>query len=193
MSMEQIQKLRQETGAGIMDVKNAITEADGDEEKAREILRKKGAALAAKKGARETHEGLVVSYIHAGGKIGVLLKLYCETDFVARTEDFHALADDLAMHIAAMDPEYISVENIPEDVIETEKRIYKEQFADSDKPEDVIEKIIDGKVEKFASEVCLLGQSFVKNPDKKIGDIIQEYIAKLGENIQVGGFARYEL
>lgn len=191
--MEQIQKLRQETGAGIMDVKNAITEADGDEEKAREILRKKGAALAAKKGARETHEGLVVSYIHAGGKIGVLLKLYCETDFVARTEDFHALADDLAMHIAAMDPEYISVENIPEDVIETEKRIYKEQFADSDKPEDVIEKIIDGKVEKFASEVCLLGQSFVKNPDKKIGDIIQEYIAKLGENIQVGGFARYEL
>jgi len=191
--MEQIQKLRQETGAGVMDVKNALTEAGGDEEKAREILRKKGAALAAKKGARETHEGLVVSYIHAGGKIGVLLKLYCETDFVARTEDFRALSDDLAMHIAAMDPEYVSAENIPEDVIETEKRIYKEQFADSDKPKDVIEKIIDGKVQKFANEVCLLGQSFVKNPDKKIEGIIQEYIAKLGENIQVGGFVRYEL
>lgn len=193
MSMEQIQKLRQETGAGIMDVKNALDEAGGDVEKARDILRKKGAAIAAKKGARETHEGLVVSYIHAGGKIGVLLKLYCETDFVARTEDFRALADDIAMHIAAMDPEYVSGEDIPEDVISAEKKIYTEQFADSGKPEDVVSKIVEGKIHKFAAEVSLLEQSFVKDQDKKIKDLIQEYIAKLGENIQIGDFVRYEL
>ena len=190
---EDIQKLRSETGAGILDVKEALDEAGGDMENAREILRKKGAALAAKKGARETHEGLVVSYIHAGGKIGVLLKLYCETDFVARTDDFKTLADDVAMHIAAMDPEYISPEDIPEDVIEAEKKIYKEQFADSGKPEDVVENIVDGKIKKFASENSLLEQPFVKDQDKTIDELIKEHIAKLGENIQVGDFTRYEL
>lgn len=193
MSMEQIQKLRAETGAGILDVKKALDEAGGDIEKARELLRKKGAAIAAKKGARETHEGLIVSYIHAGGKVGVLLKLYCETDFVARTEDFQALANDVAMHIAAMDPEYVSAEDISKEVLETEKRIYKEQFADSGKPDDVVEKIIEGKVQKYAEEVSLLEQPFVKDQDKKIKDLIEEYIAKLGENIQVGEFARYQL
>ncbi|MDX1608452.1 MAG: translation elongation factor Ts [Candidatus Spechtbacterales bacterium] len=190
---EQIQKLRSETGAGMLDVKNALDEAGGDLEKAREILRKKGAALAAKKSARETHEGLVVSYIHAGGKIGVLLKIYCETDFVARTDDFQSLADNIAMHIAAMDPEYISPEDIPSEVIEAEKKIYKGQFADSGKPENVIEDIVEGKIKKFGAENSLLEQPFVKDQDKTIAKLIEEHVAKLGENIQVGEFTRYEL
>lgn len=192
-STEDIQKLRQETGAGIMDAKNALEEAGDDIEKAREALRKKGASTAAKKGDREAREGKVVSYIHGEGKIGVLLKLYCETDFVARTEEFQKLANDIAMHIAAMDPKYVSREDIPEDVVGTEKRIYKEQAAEEGKPADVVDKIIQGKLDKFAEEVSLLEQSFVKDQDKKIKDIVEEYIAKLGENIQVGEFVRYEL
>lgn len=193
MSTDQIQQLRQETGAGIMDAKKAIEEAGGDMTKAREILRKKGTAIAAKKGDRDTREGLVVSYIHPGSKIGVLLKLYCETDFVARTPDFHGLANDIAMHIAAMNPQFKTADEVPAETLETEKRIYKEQFASSGKPEDVINKIVGGKMQKFAEEVALLDQPFVKDQDKKIKEIIEEHIAKLGENIQVGGFVRYEL
>lgn len=192
-STEQIQQLRKETGAGIMEVKKAIEEAGEDIEKAKEILRKKGAAKAEKKQERETREGRVTSYIHTNGKIGVLLKLYCETDFVARTEEFQNLAYDIAMHIAASDPKYISPENIPEEVKETERRVYKEQFTEEGKPEDVVEKITEGKMQKFAEEVSLLEQPFVKNPDKKVQNVIEDVVAKLGENVQIGDFARYEI
>lgn len=193
MDIKQVQQLRKETGAGIMHVKKALQEANGDLEKAREILRKIGAVIAAKKSQRETHDGLVISYIHAGGKIGVLIKIYCETDFVAKTDEFQKLGNDLAMHIAAMDPEYLSKEDIPKEVIEAERRIYKEQLNDIEKPKDIIKKIIEGKIDKFAKEVSLLEQSFVKNPDQSMRDLIEEYIAKLGENIQIGAFVRYEL
>jgi len=192
-SAGEIKKLREQTGAGIMDVKNALQEAGGDFEKAQEILRKKGAAIAAKKGTREVKDGIIISYIHAGGKVGVLLKLYCETDFVAKTNEFQILANDIAMHIAAMDPEYVSKEHIPQDVTEAEKKIYQEQFADANKPDDIVNKIIEGKLDKFAQENSLLEQAFVKDQDKTVGGLIEEYIAKLGENIQVGEFVRYEL
>lgn len=176
-----------------MDAKKALEESGDDFEKAKEILRKAGAALASKKSARKAREGLVASYIHANGKLGVLLKLYCETDFVARTEEFKTLANDLAMHIAAMDPQYISADDVPADVVEAERKIYAEQFAGSEKPEEVIEDIVKGKMAKFASEVSLLEQPFVKDSDKSVKSLIEEYVAKLGENIQVGDFARYEL
>lgn len=191
--MKDIQQLRAQTGAGIMDVKKALEEASGDVEKAKDILRKRGAAIAAKKGSREAKEGLVVSYIHAGGKVGVLLKLYCETDFVALTEEFQQLARDIAMHIAATDPEYLSQRDIPHEVMDKEKEIYKEQFKDSGKSDDVTNKIIEGKLNKFVGEVSLLQQAFVKDQDKSIAKLIEEHIAKLGENIQVGEFVRYEL
>lgn len=191
--MKDIQQLRAQTGAGIMDVKKALEEASGDVEKAKDILRKRGAAIAAKKGSREAKEGLVVSYIHAGSKVGVLLKLYCETDFVALTEEFQQLARDIAMHIAATDPEYLSPKDIPHEVMDKEKEIYKEQFKDSGKSDDVTNKIIEGKLNKFVGEVSLLQQAFVKDQDKSIAKLIEEHIAKLGENIQVGEFVRYEL
>lgn len=193
MATNDIQQLRAETGAGVMDVKRALEEAGGDIEKARETLRKRGAAVAAKKGAREAGNGIVSSYIHAGEKIGVLLKLYTETDFVARTAEFHELAHSLAMHIAASSPQYISEQDIPQEVLETERRIYREQFADSGKPAEVMDKVIEGKIAKFAEETVLLRQNFVKNPDQTIQELIESYIAKLGENIQVGGFVRYEI
>lgn len=192
-SIDYIQQLRKETGAGVMDVKKALQEAGGDVTRAKEILRVKGAAAAAKKSERQTHEGLVVSYIHPGSKIGVLLKLYCETDFVARTEEFQTLARDIAMHIAAMNPEYVHKDDIPEAVIEAEKKIYREQYVNSRKSPDVFEKIIEGKLEKFAEEAALLSQPFVKDQDKTIREVIDQTIAKLGENIQIGDFVRYEL
>ena len=193
MNKKQIQQLRIETGAGIMDIKKALEEASGNMEKALEILRKKDSAIAAKKGLREAKEGLVTSYIHAGGKVGVLLKLYCETDFVARTGEFKQLAHDIALHIAAMNPEYISRADVPKEVINKEKEIYKEQFVDSGKSDDVVNKIIEGKLNKFMKEVSLLEQPFIKDQDKSIEALIEENIAKLGENIQIGEFVRYEL
>ena len=193
MNVNLIQQLRDETGACIMDAKNALEEAGGNINKARDILRKKGASIAAKKSKREAKDGKVVAYIHAGGKLGVLLKLYCETDFVARTDEFQTLANDIAMHIAAMDPQYVSKGDIPEDVLEREKDIYKEQFADSGKSKEVQDSIIKGKLDKFAEDVVLLEQAFVKDPDKKVKDLIEEAVAKLGENIQVGEFVHFEL
>lgn len=192
-SIELIQQLRQQTGVGIMDASRALDEAGDDIEKALEILRKKGAVTAAKKSSREAHDGVVISYIHAGGRVGVLLKLYCETDFVARTKEFQALARDLTMHIAASDPDYVSVGDIPDEVLETEKRIYHEQVADSGKPDNIIDQIIEGKMKKFAEQVVLLKQPFIKDPDKRIEELLQDSIARLGENIQVGKFVRYEL
>ena len=193
ISAQQVQKLRQISGAGVMDVKQALAEAEGDLEKAHEILRKKGILKAAKKADRETRQGRVEAYVHTNAKIGVLVKLYCETDFVANNEQFSRLSHDIAMHIAAANPRCIAPSDIPPQDLEIERRIYEEQLQEVDKPQNIRQQIIDGKMKKFAEEVCLLTQSFVKDPDKTVGDLIKEYIAKLGENIQVGGFVRLEL
>ena len=188
-----VQALRKATGAGMMDCKRALTEANGDPEKATEILRKKGAMKAAKRQNRETREGLVHSYIHTGGKIGVLVELNCETDFVARTDEFQQLAKDIAMHIAATNPDFISREEVPAALVEKEKEIYREQSAQSGKPEKVLDKIVEGRLGKYYQEVCLLEQAFIKNPDTSVGQIIQNTAAKIGENIQVRRFARFQL
>ena len=186
-----IKELRELTGAGIIDVKDALEETSGDKEKALELLRKKGIAKLAKKADRVAKEGIVESYIHAGGRIGVIVEVNCETDFVARTEDFKALAKELALHIAAANPLYVSRDDVPTEVIEKEREIYKEQSAG--KPDDVIEKMIEGKLAKYYEEACLLEQPFVKNPDKKIRDLISDSTAKMGENVQVRRFARFML
>lgn len=186
-----IKLLREQTGAGIMDVKEALEEAGGDNEKAIEILRKKGLAKQAKKADRAANEGIVESYIHAGGRIGVLVEVNCETDFVARTDDFKNLVKEIALHIAAANPLYISSEDVPNEVIEKEKEIYKEQFAG--KPDDVIEKMLEGKIAKYYEEACLLNQPFVKDGDKTIGELLGEATGKMGENIQVRRFTRFML
>ncbi len=187
-------KLREFSGAGMMDCQKALTEARGDLEKAVEILRKKGIQkAAAKQQERTTREGTVGSYIHSNGKLGTLVALACETDFVARTDDFKLLAKDIAMHIAASAPEYVSPEEIPASVIEKEKEIYQEELSRSGKPENMWEKITEGKLKKFYREVCLLQQSFIKDDKKTIEDIIKEGIAKLGEKIEVKGFRRIVL
>jgi len=188
-----VQALRKATGVGMMDCKRALTEAKGDAEKATEILRKKGTMRAAKRQDRETREGLIHSYIHTGGKIGALVELNCETDFVARTDEFQQLAKDIAMHIAATNPDFISRKEVPADLVEKEKEIYSEQVAQSGKPEKVLDKIVKGRLEKYYQEVCLLEQAFIKNPDTSVGQLVQETAAKVGENIQVRRFARFQL
>lgn len=188
---ELIKELRDMTGVGMMDIKKALTEAAGDKDKALEILRKSGMAKLAKKADRLAKEGLVESYIHAGGRVGVLLELNCETDFVARTDDFKNLAKELALHIAAANPLYVSSEDVPAEVLEKEREIYKEQSKD--KPADVMEKMIEGKVAKYYEEACLLDQGFVKDPSVKISQLIADKAAKMGENVQVGRFVRYVL
>ncbi len=193
MSMEIIKALRERTGAGIVEVKKALDEAKGDEAQAIEILRKNGQAKAVKKGDRETHEGLVVSYIHSNKRVGSLVKLFCETDFVARNEEFQELAYDIAMHITAAAPRYIKPEEVTDEDLAKEKEIWKEQLLAEGKPADMIEKIIAGKEAKFRGESALLTQPFVKNPDITIGELITEKIHKIGENIQVGSFTRYEM
>lgn len=191
MSMELIQKLRNQTGAGIMDVKSALDEAQGDEAKAIEILRKKGAAQAAKKAGREAKEGVVMQYIHMN-RIGVLLELNCETDFVARTEDFQALAKELAMQVASMNPQYVNAEAIPMEIAEQEKEIAMAQI-DANKPEEVKAKIAEGKMKKFAQENCLLDQAYFRDDSKTIRQLIEEGVGKMGENIQVRRFVRLSL
>jgi elongation factor Ts len=186
-----IKELREITGAGILEIKNALAENDNDKEKAMEHLRKKGALKAGKKADRIANEGLVESYIHPGGRVGVLIELNCETDFVARTEDFKTLVKDLAIHIAAANPLYISMEQVPAEVIEKEKEIYKEQVKG--KPAEVIEKILEGKLAKYYEEVCLLNQPFCKNSDLKVSEVIAAAIAKMGENLVVKRFARFVL
>ena len=188
-----VKKLRDMTGAGMMDCKKALEEAEGDFEKAIEILRKRGAAKAAKKAGRATREGIITSYVHFNGRIGVLLELSCETDFVARTDEFKELAYNLAKQVAAMNPKWVSREDVPQEVIEKEKEIYKEQLKDSGKPEHVIEKIIEGKLEKFFEENCLLEQDYIFEEGKKVKEVIQEAIAKIGENIRVSRFVRMEV
>jgi len=190
---QEVKELRNRTGAGIMDCKNALTEADGDIDKAIEILRTKGLAKAAKKAGRIVSEGLVGSYIHAGGKIGVLVEINCETDFVAKTDDFKQFVKDIAMHIAASSPLFVKRENVPEEITEKERKIYETQAKEAGKPEKIINKIVSGKLDKYLSEFCLLEQPFIKDPDKTIQELLQETIAKLGENISIRRFVRYQL
>ena len=193
ISAQKVKELREKTGAGVMDCKKALSESKGDFEKAVVYLRIKGLAAAKKKEMRQTKEGLVTSYIHAGGKVGVLVEVNCETDFVARNDAFLDLTKGVAMHIAAMSPLYVKREDVPGDIIEKERDIYREGARSSGKPDGVIEKIVEGKLEKFFKEVCLFEQAFVKNPDITVGGLVTETIARVGENIQVGRFARFKV
>jgi elongation factor Ts len=193
ITAQMVKELRERTGAGMMDCKTALTESKGNLDAAVEALRKKGLAAAAKKASRVTAEGAVGSYIHAGGKIGVLVEVNCETDFVARTDQFQELVRDIAMHIAATDPRFVRREEVTPDVLESERAIFREQALASGKPANVVERIVEGKMEKFYSEFVLLEQPFVKNPDVTIAQHIAEKVAKIGENIQVRRFARYKL
>ncbi len=188
-----VKKLRDQTGAGMMDCKNALTETNGDLEKAIDHLRKTGISKAEKKGIRETKDGLVYSYIHAGGRLGVLLELNCETDFVAKTETFSDLAHHISMQIAATSPISIDHKSISEKVINREKSIYRDQAVSEGKPENIIEKIVEGKLNKFFQENCLLEQAYIKDPEKKVKDLLTESIATLGENIGVSRFVRFAI
>lgn len=188
-----IRELRQRTGAGVMDCKNALMECAGNIEKAIDFLRRKGLAKAAKKAGRVAAEGLIGCYIHAGGRIGVLVEVNCETDFVARTEDFQNLVKEISMHIAAMNPLYIGREDVPEEVIEREKGIFRTEAMASGKAEKVVEKIVEGRVKKFLTENCLLEQAYIRDPEITVKDLISDTIAKLGENINVRRFTRYQL
>ncbi|MBS1852219.1 MAG: translation elongation factor Ts [Acidobacteria bacterium] len=193
ISAAQVKDLREKTGAPMMDCKTALTEAKGDMEQAVVLLRKKGLSMAAKKSARVTSEGSVASYIHAGGKIGVLVEVNCESDFVARTEDFKELVHDIAMHIAASDPKFVRKEDVTPDAYEREKDIYRAQAAATGKPPQVVEKIVEGKMSKFYEEVCLLEQPFIKDQTISISQLIAAKIGKLGENIAVRRFARFKV
>jgi elongation factor Ts len=186
-----IKELREQTGAGMMEIKGALTEAGGDKTKAVEILRKKGTLKAGKKADRVANEGLVEAYIHPGSRVGVLVEINCETDFVARTDDFKHLAKELALHIAAANPLYVSTTDVPVEVVDKEKEIYKEQIKG--KPEDMVNKILEGKIAKYFEEACLMEQPFAKNPDIKVKDLIGEAVAKMGEKVVVKRFARFVL
>ncbi len=193
ISAGMVKELREKTGAGIMDCKKALKECNGNLDEALEYLKKKGIADASKKSGRIAAEGTVASYIHMGGKIGVLVEINCETDFVAKTDDFQELAKNISMQIAAAKPLYVKREDVPQEVIAKEKEIYKQQALESGKPEKIIDKIATGKMEKYFSEICLLEQKFIRDPDKTVEEIVKETIAKTGENIVVRRFTRYEL
>ncbi len=188
-----VKELRERTGAGMMDCKKALTETNGDMDKAIDYLREKGLAAAAKKAGRVAAEGLVESYIHGGGRIGVLVEVNCETDFVAKTEGFKALAKDIAMQIAAANPAYVSREEVPAEILEHEREVLRAQALNEGKPAQIVEKMIVGRIEKYYKEVCLLEQVFIKDTDKTITQLINENIAKIGENIAVRRFTRYQL
>ena len=188
-----VKKLRDTTGAGMMECKAALTEANGDFEAATTILRKRGLAQATKKAGRSTNEGLIGHYIHMGGKIGVLVEINCESDFVARTDDFQNLTREIAMHIAAANPQYVRREDVPPDVLDRERDIYKGQMAGQNKPAQVIDKIVDGKLNSFFEQVCLLDQPSIRDPKVTVAQLIQQAIAKLGENISVARFARLKV
>lgn len=188
-----VKELREKTGAGMMDCKKALAENGGDVEKAIKSLREQGIATAAKKASRETREGLVYSYIHPGDKLGVLVEINCETDFVARNDDFRTFAKNIAMQIAAADPRVISREELSQAVIDAEKEIYRNQARLEGKPEKIMDKIIEGKIEKFYSEACLLEQPFIKDNDRTVADIVTDIISRIGENIKVRRFVRFRL
>jgi elongation factor Ts len=190
ITAQMVKELREATNAGVLDCKKALQEVDGDFELAIEILRKKGLASAAKKASRSTNEGIIGTYIHAGAKMASMVQLNCETDFVARTDRFQQLARDIAMQIVASRPLYVTREEVPADLIEREKSIYREQMINSGKPEQVIDKIVEGKLDKWLGEICLLDQAFVKDPDVTIGSLLTDSVAALGENIRVSRFER---
>lgn len=193
VSASTVKELREKTGAGMMDCKKALAETGGDVPKAIDYLRQKGLAAAARKADRVATDGAVGAYVHAGGKIGALVEINCETDFVARTTEFQTLLKDIAMQVAAASPRYVRREEIPAAELQGEKEIYRQQALESGKPEKIVDKIVDGKLERFYSEVCLVEQSFIKDPDKKILDVVNDAIARLGEKIQVRRFTRYHL
>ena len=188
-----VKELRESTGAGMMDCKKALNETNGDMEKAVDYLREKGLAAAAKKASRIASEGLVEAYIHGAGRIGVLLEVNCETDFVAKTDDYKSLVKDIAMQIAAANPSYVSREEVPEEILNHEREILRAQALNEGKPANIVEKMIEGRLKKFYQEACLLEQTFIKDPDKTITQLITERVAKIGENISVRRFTRYQL
>ena len=193
ISADMVKHLREKTGSGIMDCKQALTECDGNLDKAVDFLRKKGLATAAKRAGRAMTAGTVMSYIHMGGKLGVLVEVNCETDFVAKNDDFQDFTKNIAMHIAATNPLGIQPEDIPEEVIDKEKEIYRAQALELGKPDNIIDKIAEGKLTKFIKDSCLLDQPYVRNPEITVGDLLNELIAKIGENIQIRRFVRFQL
>ncbi len=193
ITAQMVKELRERSGAGMMDCKAALLETKGDIETAVDTLRKKGLAAADKKAGRVAAEGAVGSYIHAGGKLGVLVEVNCETDFVARTDQFQELVRDIAMHIAAAEPRFVRREEVTPDVLERERAIYREQTIAAGKPEKMVDKIVEGKIEKFYSEAVLMEQAYVKNPDQTVGELVVEKVAKIGENIQIRRFVRFRL
>lgn len=193
ISAKTVKELREKTGAGIMDCKNALKEADGDMDKAVEILRKKGIAKAEKRSTREVKDGLVHAYIHPGGKLGVLVEVNCETDFVAKNQEFQNFVHNLSMHVAASNPLAITRETMPQEILEREYRIYQEQAKESGKPQHIIEKIAAGKMEKFYAENVLLEQAYIRDPEKSVKDYLTEVIAKIGENISIRRYVRFQI
>jgi len=189
----QINELRKSTGAGMLDCKKALEESAGDFEKAVDYLRQKGLATAARRAGKVASEGQIGSYVHAGGKLGVMVEVNCETDFVAKTDDFRAFAKDIAMHIAASNPLYLQRENVPAEALEREREIYRAQAREARKPEKIMEKIVEGKLEKFYGEVCLLEQPFIKDPDHTVQDLLNELIGKLGEKVEIRRFMRFQV
>jgi len=188
-----VKELRERTGAGMMDCKKALVAVEGDIEKAIDELRTKGLAKAAKKAGRVASEGVVISYIHGGGRIGVLVEVNCETDFVGKTDQFKQLAYDIAMQIAASNPEYVSREQVPADILDREREVLKAQALEEGKPEKIIDKMVEGRIEKYYKEHCLLEQAYIKDPDKSVQEIVHESVSKIGENITIRRFARYEV
>lgn len=193
ITAQQVKELRERTGVGMMDCKRALNEANGDMDKAIELLREKGLAAAAKKAGRIAAEGIVEAYIHMGGKIGVMVEVNCETDFVAKTAEFKAFVRDIAMHIAAANPTYLRKEDVPQDVLDKEMEILRQQALNEGKPEKIVERMVQGRIEKFYKDVCLLEQPFVKDNDKTINQMVQEQIATIGENMNIRRFVRYEM
>ena len=193
ISADMVKQLREKTGSGIMDCKQALTECEGDLDKAVDFLRKKGLATAAKRAGRAMTAGTVMSYIHMGGKLGVLVEVNCETDFVAKNDDFQEFSKNIAMHIAATNPLGIQPEDIPEAVIDKEKEIYRAQALELGKPDNIVDKIAEGKLQKFIKDSCLLNQPYVRDPEITVGDLLNELIAKIGENIQIRRFVRFQL
>ncbi len=193
ITSQMVKELRDKTNAGMMDCKRALEETEGDLEKAVDLLRQKGLAVAAKRADRATSEGNIECYVHAGGKLAVMVEVGCETDFVAKTDDFLAFSKDIAMHIAAVGPLAITRDEVPQDLVERERDIYVNQAKESGKPENIIEKIVTGKIDKYIAENCLMEQKFIKNPDFTVQDLLNELIAKMGENISVKRFSRYQL
>jgi elongation factor Ts len=192
-TIEKIKQLREETAAGMMDVKRALDESDGDVEGARRVLRERGQAIAAKKSARETHEGLIEAYVHFNGRVGVLVEVNCETDFVARTPEFKEFARNVALHVASMNPLTVSPEDIPQEALDEERAIAESQAAEIGKPAEITTRIVEGRMKKFVNEKALLTQPYVKEPDKTVGELLQETIHRVGENIVIRRFVRYEL